>query len=68
MERGEQPATDPEAYELEEIHDGLRVYNVREQQRQIVEGRRVLVTQRLTKRLVDGYWSTVYEVEHIRPQ
>jgi hypothetical protein len=67
VQRGEQSATDPDAYELEELQDGLRLYGIREQQRRTVEGRRVLVTQRLTKRLVDGQWATVYEVEHVRP-
>jgi hypothetical protein len=67
VQRGEQSATDPDAYELEELQDGLRLYTIREQQRRTVEGRRVLVTHRLTKRLVDGHWATVYEVEHVRP-
>jgi len=67
VQRGEQPATDPDAYELEELQDGLRLYHTREQQRRTVEGRKLLVTQRLTKRLVDGHWATVYEVEHVRP-
>jgi hypothetical protein len=67
VQRGDQPATDPDAYELEELQDDLRLYDVREQQRRTVEGRKVLVTQRLTKRLVDGHWATVYEVEHVRP-
>ena len=64
---GEQSATDPDAYDLEELQDGLRLYGTREQQRRMVEGRKVLVTQRLTKRLADGSWATVYETEHIRP-
>jgi hypothetical protein len=67
VQRGDQPATDPDAYELEELRDGLRLYRVREQRRQVVEGRRILVTQRLTKRLVNDRWTTVYEVEHTRP-
>ena len=67
VQRGEQSATDPDAYELEELHDGLRLYSTREQQRRTVEGRKVLVTHRLTKRLVEGHWTTVYEIEHVRP-
>jgi hypothetical protein len=67
VQRGEQPATDPDAYELEELQDGLRLYGIREQQRRTVEGRKVLITQRLTKRLLDGQWATVYEVENVRP-
>lgn len=67
VQRGEQSATDPDAYDLEELQDGLRLYGTREQQRRIVEGRKVLITQRLTKRLADGSWATVYETEHVRP-
>jgi hypothetical protein len=67
VQRGEQPTTDPDAYELEELRDGLRLYGVREQHRDVVDGRRVLVIQRLTKRLVDDRWATVYEVENVRP-
>jgi hypothetical protein len=67
VQRGEQPATDPDAYDLEELQDGLRLYSTREQQRRTVEGRKVLVTQRLTKRLDEGSWATVYETEHVRP-
>jgi hypothetical protein len=67
VQRGEQSATDPDSYELEELRDGLRLYSTREQQRRTLEGRKVLVMQRLTKRLVDGRWTTVYETEQIRP-
>jgi hypothetical protein len=67
VQGGEQPATDPDGGELEELRDGLRLYRVREQHRDVVDGRRVLVTQRLTKRLVDGRWAIVYEVENVRP-
>ena len=67
VQRGEQSATDPDAYDLEELQEGLRLYSTREQQRRTVEGRKVLVTQRLTKRLIDGSWATVYETEHVRP-
>jgi hypothetical protein len=67
VQRGDQPPTDPDAWELEDIGDGLRLYNVREEQRRIVDGRQAAVVQRLTKRLVDGEWHTVYEVERIRP-
>ena len=67
VQRGEQPSTDPDVWELEERRNGTRLYSAREQQRQIVEGRPVLVTQRLTKQLVNGRWETVYEVERTRP-
>ena len=67
VQRGEQSATDPDAYDLEELQDGLRLYGTRDQQRRTVEGRNVLLTQRLTKRLADGSWTTVYETEQVRP-
>lgn len=66
VERGEQPATDPDAWDLEELKEGLRLYGIREEHRQLVDGRPALVIQRLTKRLVDGRWDTVYEVERTR--
>jgi len=67
VQRGEQPATDPDAFDLEGLEEALRLYGIREQQRRVVEGRKLLVTQRMTKRLVDGRWATVYEDEDIRP-
>lgn len=67
VQSGEQSATDPDAYDLEELQDGLRLYGTREQQRRLIEGRKMLVTQRLTKHLVDGRWVTAYETEHVRP-
>ncbi|MFL5755960.1 MAG: hypothetical protein ACJ77N_06635, partial [Chloroflexota bacterium] len=57
---GEQPTTDPDGHELEELGEGLRLYRTREQQREIIEGRNMLVTRRLTKRLVEGRWSVIY--------
>lgn len=67
VQRGEQSATDPDGSELEELRDGMRLYRVREQHRDVVDGRRILVIQRLTKRLVGDRWATVYEVENVRP-
>jgi hypothetical protein len=67
VQRGEQPATDPDGSELEELEDRTRLYRVREQHREVVDGRRVLVIRRLTKRLVDDRWATVYIVENVRP-
>ncbi|HEX9314810.1 MAG TPA: hypothetical protein VGA71_05280, partial [Actinomycetota bacterium] len=46
---------DPDAQELEEIGDGVRLYG-REEQRLTVDGRPALVTFRVVKRLVDGRW------------
>jgi hypothetical protein len=65
VQRGEQAATDPDAYELEELGDGVRLYSTREQHREILEGRKVLVTSRLRKRLIDGRWETRYETERL---
>ncbi len=67
VQQGVQPARDPDGLELREALDGLRLYDVREEQRQTVDGRPALVTRRLTKRLVDGWWQTEYEVERVRP-
>ena len=65
--RGDQDRTDPDADDLEEIRDGLRLYGTREHHRRTVDGAPSLVVERLTKRLVDGWWKTVYEVERVRP-
>ena len=62
VQRGEQPARDPDAAELEEIRDGVRRYGS-ETQEEIVDGRSVTVTHRLCKRLREGRWETVYELE-----
>jgi hypothetical protein len=67
VRRGEQSRVDPDALELEEIRDGLRLYSIREESRRIVEGSAEIVTTRMTKRLVDGWWETRYEVERVRP-
>jgi hypothetical protein len=67
VRRGEQSATDPDSAELDELGDGVRLYNVREEHRQDVDGGPALVIQRLIKRLVDDRWETVYEVERVRP-
>jgi|SRR5437588_8516650 len=62
--RGEQPATDPDAQDLEELHDGLRRYGV-ETQTTTHDGRPALVTHRFCKRLRDERWEVTYEVERI---
>jgi hypothetical protein len=67
VQRGEQSATDPDAHELEEIEDGLRAYAVREEHRRMIDGHPMLVTHRMTKRLIDDRWVTNYEVERTRP-
>jgi hypothetical protein len=67
VRRGEQPATDPDTAELDELGDEVRLYRIREEHRQDVDGVPALVIQRLTKRLVDDRWKTEYEVERVRP-
>jgi hypothetical protein len=62
VQRGEQPSRDPDAAELEEIRDGVRRYGC-ETRQEIVEGQPVTVTHRLCKRLREGRWETVYELE-----
>jgi hypothetical protein len=52
---GHQPPTDPDALELEEIRDGFRYYG-RDHQQLTVDGRPAIVTFRLVKTLVDGWW------------
>jgi hypothetical protein len=64
---GEQPQTDPDVWELEEFGDDLRLYRVREEERRTIDGQPSLVIRRLTKRLVDGRWETLYEIERVRP-
>jgi hypothetical protein len=64
--RGEQSATDPDAWDLEELSEELRLYRTREEHRSLVDGRPALVIHRMTKRLVDGRWETVYAVERTR--
>jgi hypothetical protein len=62
VQRGEQPTRDPDAGGLEEIRDGVRRYGS-ETREEIVDGRPVTVTHRLCKRLREGRWETVYELE-----
>jgi hypothetical protein len=60
--RGEQPATDPDAPDLEELGDGVRLYR-REEQAGALNGTSPRITQRLCKRLVDGRWVTSIETD-----
>jgi hypothetical protein len=60
--RGEQPSTDPDAPDLEELGDGIRLYR-REVQAGTVNGDSSPVTLRLCKRLVDGRWETSVETD-----
>jgi hypothetical protein len=62
VREGRQPAADPEAAELEEILDGVRLYG-REVAHERVDGRIVPVSRRMAKRLVDGAWETSFVVD-----
>lgn len=66
VRQGLQPNVDPDAWHLVETSETLRVYDVREQQRQTIDGRPALVTQRMTKRLVNGWWETSYVQESVQ--
>ena len=52
---GRLPPRDPDALELEEIRDGIRLYR-REQRRTVVDGRAAVVTVRVVKQLVGDEW------------
>jgi hypothetical protein len=52
---GAAPRTDPDAAELTELHDELRVYGV-EVETTVIDGQAALVERRLCKRLVGGEW------------
>jgi hypothetical protein len=62
VQNGEQPAADPDAQDLEELGDGIRLYG-RETQSGAVNGTDSRLTLRLCKRLVDGRWETSYEAD-----
>ena len=66
VRKGLQPNIDPDTWHLVETRDGLRLYDIREQQRKTVDGRSAVVTQRLEKRLVDGWWETSYVQEAVQ--
>jgi hypothetical protein len=65
VQTGEQPNSDPDAQDLDELGEGVRRYGI-ETQRMTVEGRPAVVTHRLCKWLRDGRWETSIEVEHIQ--
>lgn len=64
VQTGEQPTSDPDAQDLDELGDGVRRYGI-ETQRMTVEGRPALVTHRLCKRLREGRWEVTLDVESI---
>ena len=55
VQAGVAPRTDPDAAELTELHDGLRVYGTHALTT-VIDGQEALVERRLCKRLVDGEW------------
>jgi hypothetical protein len=66
VQTGEQPTSDPDAQDLDELGESVRRYGI-ETQRMIVEGQPALVTHRLCKRLREGRWETSIEIERIEP-
>lgn len=64
VQSGEQPGSDPDVQDLEELGDSVRSYGI-ETQRMIVEGRAALVTHRVCKRLRDGRWEVTLDIERI---
>jgi hypothetical protein len=62
VQNGEQPAADPDAQDLEELGDGIRLYG-RETQSGAVNGTDSRLTLRLCKRLVEGRWETSFEID-----
>jgi N-acetyl-anhydromuramyl-L-alanine amidase AmpD len=63
--RGEQPAADPDAKDLEELHEGLRRYGIETQETRI-DGRPAVVTHRFCKRLRGDRWEATLEVERVQ--
>ena len=64
VQTGEQPTSDPDGQDLDELGEGVRRYGI-ETQRMTVEGRPALVTHRLCKRLREGRWEFTLDVERI---
>jgi hypothetical protein len=57
---GRNPAVDPDAHRLTEMHAGLRVYDT-EVLPTIIEGRPARLTRVFCKELVDGAWRSFVE-------
>jgi hypothetical protein len=58
---GRQPASDPDAGDVEEIRQGLRLYRRRDEP--LTTGSRTTAKNRYLKRLVDGWWESGYELD-----
>jgi hypothetical protein len=65
VQRGEQPAADPDGSDLVEIADGIRLY--RQESSGIPVNGGQTSAGRLCKRLVNGRWETSYEADEPRP-
>ena len=65
VQRGEQPATDPDGSDLVEMADGIRRYR-RESGGTSANGG-TSAADRLCKRLVNERWETSYEADEPRP-
>jgi len=61
---GRQPRVDPDGYALESIRPGVRIYRA-ERRLEAYEGRTSMVTRRLRKFLVDGWWDADRVVENV---
>jgi hypothetical protein len=66
VQQGDQPAADPDASDLVEMADGLRLYR-RESDGTPTNGAKTSAADRPCKRLVDGRWETSYEADEPRP-
>jgi hypothetical protein len=62
---GRQPRIDPDGVELEEIDEGVRIYRSHEVPG-TMDGRPAILSQRLVKRLANGYWENDVEVDCYR--
>ena len=62
VQQGEQPAADPDASDLVEMADGVRLYR-QESSGIPANGTKNSAAGRLCKRLVNGRWETSYEAD-----
>jgi hypothetical protein len=58
---GNQPPIDPDGVDLEEMDEGVRFYRSHDVPG-TMDGRPATITQRLVKRLLQGYWENDIEV------
>jgi hypothetical protein len=65
VREGRQPRIDPDGVNLEEIDEGVRIYRTHELPG-TMDGRPAILSQRLVKRLANGYWENGVEVDCYR--